>query len=52
MLHYEVKEEVFKHNPNAEFIDEAIVEDYILSLWKCKKRSGLSTPFLFVYLFI
>ena len=28
----EVKEEVFKHNPNAEFIDEAIVEDYVLSL--------------------
>lgn len=28
----EVKEEVFKHNPNAEFIDEAIVEDYILSM--------------------
>ena len=28
----EVKEEVFKHNPNAEFIDEAVVEDYILSM--------------------
>lgn len=28
----EVKEEVFKYNPNAEFIDEAIVEDYVLSL--------------------
>ena len=28
----EIKEEVFKHNPNAEFIDEAIVEDYVLSL--------------------
>ena len=28
----EIKEEVFKHNPNAEFIDEAIVEDYILSM--------------------
>lgn len=28
----EIKEEVFKHNPNAEFIDEAVVEDYILSM--------------------
>ena len=28
----EIKEEVFKYNPNAEFIDEAVVEDYILSM--------------------
>ena len=28
----QIKEEVFKHNPNAEFIDEAVVEDYILSM--------------------
>lgn len=28
----EIKEEVFRHNPNAEFIDEVVVEDYILSM--------------------
>ena len=27
-----IKEEVYKFNPNAEFIDEVVIEDYILSM--------------------